>query len=67
MLRSLCVQKAFKISGSRDAGARQAEALHDLVLRRAATGPHLVDDLLLRSQRKSFDAGAIRGCQPSLK
>ena len=59
--------RPLNISGSRGAGARDAEAVHGFVLRRAAAGPHLVDDLLLRSQRKSFDAGAIRGSQPSLK
>ena len=56
-----------KISGSWDAGPRQTEALHDLVLRRPAANPHLVDDLLLRSQRRTRDARAIRSCQPSLK
>ena len=60
-------KRPFNISGSRGAGARDAEAVHDFVLRGAAAGPHLVDDLLLRSKRRPRDAGAARSCQPSLK
>ena len=38
-------------SGSRDASARETEAVHDHVLRLPAADPHLVDDLFLRARR----------------